>query len=43
LAPGVRILAARSAPHEATAQASLLTRMSGTSMASPLRPPARWP
>ena len=35
LAPGVRILAARSAPHEATAQASLLTRMSGTSMASP--------
>ncbi|MGZ3183109.1 MAG: S8 family serine peptidase [Telluria sp.] len=35
VAPGVRVLAARSAPREARADAPLLTRMSGTSMAAP--------
>jgi outer membrane protein OmpA-like peptidoglycan-associated protein/dienelactone hydrolase len=35
VAPGVRVLAARSAPREAREDTSLLTRMSGTSMASP--------
>ncbi len=35
LAPGVRVLSARSRPRNATGDASLLTRMSGTSMAAP--------
>jgi subtilisin family serine protease len=35
LAPGVRILAARSSPRKATDSKPMLTRMSGTSMASP--------
>jgi subtilisin family serine protease len=34
-APGVSVLAARSAPRDATKQVPLLTRMSGTSMAAP--------
>jgi hypothetical protein len=35
VAPGVRVLAARSAPRNADDEKPLLTRMSGTSMASP--------